>query len=277
MNTKESELRPSFRRSAMSTIKGTRTRHVVTMNPNKANPGEELYIDGSLHLLFNFKVDGAKSWFNNNLSKLLAERLQIKLAGETVYDNSGESYLSVYKDLWRSKTNRTQSVEYGICNENLRKLISKDDSGSNTGDDDKISDGLLFTVHGTNQRIRLDRILGDHGLYPPFNINNDFQYILTLPSASSILSVQTGSSVGTYTLENLELEYETIQDQDTATEVSQTYSIGRSLSYEHATLMKVSEWSKALILVNENVNLPRRSMKAIALLFTKRTGRVSSE
>ena len=91
-NTKESELRPSFRRSAMSTIKGIRTRHVVTMNPNKVNPGEELYIDipklspdsclvpGSMHLLFDFKNSNAKSWFNNNLSKLLCERLQIKLA-----------------------------------------------------------------------------------------------------------------------------------------------------------------------------------------------------
>ena len=102
MNTKESELRPSFRRSAMSTLRGTRTRHVVMMNPNKVNPGEELYVDipklkpdsclvpGSLHLLFNFKISDTKRWFNNNLSKLLAERLKIKLAGETVYDNSGE-------------------------------------------------------------------------------------------------------------------------------------------------------------------------------------------
>ena len=44
-NTKESELKPSFRRSAMSTIKGIRTRHVITLSPNKVNPGEELYID----------------------------------------------------------------------------------------------------------------------------------------------------------------------------------------------------------------------------------------
>ena len=75
----------------------------------------------------------------------------------------------------------------------------------------------------------------------------------------------------------IELEYETIQNQDIATEVSQGYSVGRSLSYEHTTLMKTVEWEKDITLVNENVNLPRKSMKAIVFLFTKNTGRVGSE
>ena len=44
MNMKEAELIPGFR-SHMATVKGNRTRHVVTFNPNKANPGDELYID----------------------------------------------------------------------------------------------------------------------------------------------------------------------------------------------------------------------------------------
>ena len=67
MNTTEKELIPGFR-SHMAMVKGKRTRHVVTFNPNKASAGEELYTDipklkmdsclvpGSLHLLFNFKV-----------------------------------------------------------------------------------------------------------------------------------------------------------------------------------------------------------------------------
>ena len=80
MNMKETELIPGFRRSYMVMVKGERTRHVVTMNPNKANPGEELYIDipkmkidsclvpGSLNLLFTFKVSNTKSWFLNPLA-----------------------------------------------------------------------------------------------------------------------------------------------------------------------------------------------------------------
>ena len=106
MNKQEKELVPGLRRSHMAKIKGERTRHVVTFNPNKASP-EELYIDvpkmkmdsclvpGSLYLLFNFKVGNTKSWFLNNLFKMLQKRLTIRVAGETVYDNSGENLYSV--------------------------------------------------------------------------------------------------------------------------------------------------------------------------------------
>ena len=89
----------------MSTIKGTRTRHVFTMNPIKANPDEQLYVDipkskpdnclvpASLHLLFDFMKSNAKCWFHNNLSKLQCEHMVIKLAAESVYDYSKESHL----------------------------------------------------------------------------------------------------------------------------------------------------------------------------------------
>ena len=116
MNKKETELIPRFR-SHMATLKGER-RHVVTFNPNKTSPGEELYIDipkikldsclvpASLHLLFTFKVSNTKSWFLNNLSKMLQKRLRIRLAGETVYDNNAENMYEVYKDLWKINCER---------------------------------------------------------------------------------------------------------------------------------------------------------------------------
>ena len=93
MNRTEEQLIPGFRRSHMSAIKGERTRHVVTMNPNKALPGEELYIDipkfkpdsclvpRSLHSLSDFKISNTKSSFLNNHSNLLQNRYQIRLAG----------------------------------------------------------------------------------------------------------------------------------------------------------------------------------------------------
>ena len=94
----------------MAYIKGLRSRYVVTMNPSSASPGEEIYaripklahglylVPGSLQLLFDFKAVNTKIHFLNNLSKQLQSRLQIRLAGETVYDNSGESDWGTYKD-----------------------------------------------------------------------------------------------------------------------------------------------------------------------------------
>jgi hypothetical protein len=50
-------------------------------------------------LVFDFKNSNTKSWFRNNLGKLLQRRLEIRLAGKKVYiyDNSGESLLEVYR------------------------------------------------------------------------------------------------------------------------------------------------------------------------------------
>ena len=283
MNKTEVELDVGFRRSKMSHVKGDRTRHVVTFNPNSASPGEELYVDipklkessnlvpGSIHLVFDLEVTGTKTHFMNNLSKALQKRLQIRLAGETVYDCGGESLYSTYKDLWMSKSERKDMVEYGITNQNTRKLISGDDSGATTGDTQKVSDALMFSIYSNKQRICLNRIIQDHGLYAPFMMNNNFRYVKTLPAASDILIAQGGETLGTYSLENIQLEYETIDNLDVANQISQTYNTGRSLSYEHVTLMKTLNWAASSTLINENINLPRKSMKAIVLLFSKST------
>ena len=107
---RNAELAPGFRRYQEGAIKGSRTRHVVTFNPNRAGPGETIYVTiprlgpdyclvpDTLSLNFKFKNSNAKSWFNNNLGRLLQERLVIKLSGSELYHNTGESLWGVYKD-----------------------------------------------------------------------------------------------------------------------------------------------------------------------------------
>jgi hypothetical protein len=289
MNTTERELQPGFRRSRMSTLRGPRTRSVVTFNPTTINPGEELYITipklkpdsclvpGSLNLLFDFKNSNTKSRFLNNLAKLLAKRLQIKVAGETAYDCSGESLFEVYKDLWLTIGDRNKMIEQGLANENLRKLFSSDDSRAIVGDASKVADGLLKSIYGTKLKKPLDKIMVDHGLYVPFSMNNNPMYIMTLPEASEIMTAQGGEQVDGYKLENLELEYETIENSSLANEVTSLYTSGRSLSYKHVTLMRSSNWDKDLKIVNENINIPRKSMSAIVLMFTNKVRTDSEE
>ena len=83
--------------------------------------------------------------------------------------------------------------------------------------------------------------------------------------------------LGTYTLENLELEYETIDNDDIADEITKLYSVGRSLSYEYVLHSKTVIWAAASTLLNENINTPITSMRGITLLFTKTSGRIDSE
>ena len=80
-----------------------------------------------------------------------------------------------------------------------------------------------------------------------------------------------------YSLENIELEYETIENQELANEATEIYETGKSLDFDHVTLMKTTEWDKDSTLVNETINLPRRSMKAVVLLFKSKTPAGSEE
>ncbi len=165
------ELNPGFRRVRKTNITGARVRHVVTFNPNTANPKERLHVQipkvkensclvpGSLHLLCDFKSKNTKSWFKQNLSRNLFEGLQEKTAGEIAYDCTHESLIQLYKDLWLDKRERDNIVEYGIRSKNLRKLLFDDDSGLKVGDAGKVSDALIHFVYGSKQRIRLDKIL----------------------------------------------------------------------------------------------------------------------
>ena len=142
-------------------------------------------------------------------------------------------------------------VEYGVAGENLRKLISKDDSGATSGNNSKVSDALVFSVIGTKQKISLDKILGDSGLYSPYSMSNNLQYTITLPKATDIMVAQSNETVGGYSLENLELEYETIENVDLANEITSLYMSGKSLPYDHVTLMQTKVWGKGDTIVNE--------------------------
>ncbi|CAB4023000.1 Hypothetical predicted protein [Paramuricea clavata] len=192
----------------------------------------------------------------NNLGKLLCERLMIRVGGEIVYDNNGESLIEVYKDLWKMGTKRANMVEYGIMNENTRKLLSKDDTADQTGKTDGDYDLVMAKVY-KEQKMKLGKILNDHGPYAPYNMKSGFEYTITLPKADKIMVAQANEKVEGYTLKNIHLEYETIENEELAKRINEGYETGRSLSYKHTTLLKTTVWSKDATRFNETIDVPR--------------------
>ena len=285
MSIKMEQIMPDFEKLRMTEVKGQRLINTVTFNPDRAEPGEEIYVTipklkpgvcivpNSLYLSARFKNKNTKSWFLNNLGKLLVEELTVKVGGEVAYDNIGESFYRVYEDLWKSSKERSNMVDCGIANQNTRKLMSKDDTGDTTVE----ADAWMNAIIGNRVKIKLGQILNNHGVYAPYDMNSDIQYKIRLPKADTIMRAQNGQSVAGYSLEGLELEYETIESPDLASQALNGYEVGRSLSYEHVTLLRKSEWSKDSTLVNETINLPRKSMKAIVMLFKVKEGATNSE
>ena len=93
---------PNFEEKITNALKADRTVHRVTFNPNKASPGETLFIPvsklsdevvlvpGSLAVIFDLTVSGqANNFLVNNVSRALVNRLTVKFAGEILQDTDG--------------------------------------------------------------------------------------------------------------------------------------------------------------------------------------------
>ncbi|CAB4025642.1 Hypothetical predicted protein [Paramuricea clavata] len=161
-------------------------------------------------------------------------------------------------------------IEYGIMNENTRKLLSKDESADQTAKTEG-NYGLVLAKVYKEQKKKLGKILNDRCPYGPYNMKSRFEYIITLPNADKIMVAQTSEKVEGYTLKNIHLEYETLENEELAKRVNEGYEVGRFLSYEHTTLLKTTMWAKNATRFNERIDGPMESMRAVVLLFRKRT------
>ena len=196
----------------------------------------ECIVPDTMALSFKFNNSNTKSWFLNNLGRLLIDRLSIKVQGVEVYQNTGESMLEVYKDLWRSDDDRENRQNYEIANENVRKLISGDDSANKAAKTDGVLD-LTIVDMCDSMKIPLGKILCDNGPYAPYGMC-DFVYDITLPKSEKIMKAQANEETGTYRLTDLQLEYEVIKSEGLAASVRGTYNAGRSFLYNYSTRLK---------------------------------------
>ena len=128
-------INPNFEEKITNALKADRTVHRVTFNPNKASPGETLYIPvpklndevvlvpGSLALIFDLTVSGeANNFLVNNVSRALFNRLTVTFAGEILQDTDGYDLFKLYEDLFLTEKERANRLSEGIQSEDLAKI-----------------------------------------------------------------------------------------------------------------------------------------------------------
>ena len=91
------------------------------------------------------------------------------------------------------------------------------------------------------------------------------------------MKAQTNETIGNYKLVDIQLEFEIIESKQLAEEVKSKFDLGRSLGYDYTTLLKILPWSKDSTREVIDINIPRRSMKAVVLLCTKKDAGDSEE
>ena len=225
-DSRNEELEPGYNIARPSVIRGKRLFNTTSLLKKEAFPGDDYYVEmpslsenqvivpDTMNLTFKFENSNTKSRFKNNLGRIVCEGLMVQIEGEIVYDNRGEGLFETYKDLWKSESKRKKMLKYGVANENIRKLMSGDDSATTSGKDNDV----LLEKNTKVLKTKLGKVLKGHGPYAPYGMIG-VRYRLRIPKASKIMVAQTGQKVAGYKLTDMNLEYETIEDKDLANQV----------------------------------------------------------
>ena len=170
-----------------------------------------------------------------------------------------------YKDLFLPTHERNKRLKQGISSENMRRLRTS------AGDKDTSDAGevALGKVYSTRYHIPISHpILDDHGVFHPRSLRETLKFEVTLASVTDIVSYTDDTTAPMYSLKNLELEYMSISSDYLAQEAASAYNTGKGFFYENVLLHKTFEISKPdNSVINEHINVPRRSMTGILCLF----------
>ena len=261
-------------------LKAERTLHRVTFNPSTANPGETLYVHlpklsenmvyvpNSLGLIFNLAIatGHANNTVVNNISRNLVSRMRVLYAGEILQDTNRMDLYQTYNDLFLSVKDRENMLREGISSVNMRKLrtAAGDKSSSDTGE------VALAGIYGTKYRLAIQHpIIDGHGAFYARGLSNNLTFEITLAESKEIAVTSDNSKAHNYSLSNIELEYECIHSSHLAREAMQIYQMGKGFYYENVLLHKTFPIAKSVSVINEHVNIPRRSMAGILMLFVE--------
>ena len=274
MNSDSTKLLPAYRRFYKTPVKGKRTVISIALDQPKISAKSNVNLTfprlsqnvcvnpNSIYISALLENSNTKSWFKNNIGKLLCEELQVRIGSEPVYDNKKESLIMVYKDIWLPDERREDMSEYGIASENLRKLMSGDHSASSSNK----NDNALFKARGKRIKIKLEKILNNQGLFAPSALNGGIEFNFKTPDASDIMIAQSGESVGGYALKEPKLIYESIESPEMYSQALTNYT-GTEFTFTDISYLKPTNWSKDQTSVVETINVPRKSMRAIVILF----------
>ena len=272
-------------------LKAESTLHRITFNPSVAKPGEILRVNipqlsegvviipGSVSLLFDLDIAGhANNTFVNNIGRNLVKELKVSYGGETLQVFQRYDLVKTFEDLFiPSGIRETGLLKYGISNGNIRKLRAGAGDKPSSPDPKEV---ILSTLHGKKYRIFLDHpILNDHGLFYPRGLKNSILFQLTLASVGDVVVYSDTTKAPNFELTNIELEYSCVYSDSLARKAKEGYQIGKSFLYENISLEKTFTISKPNDgIINQQINLPRRSMSGLFLIFRDDTpGEIDSE
>ena len=247
-------------------MKAKRNYEVITHNPNSINAGGELYVkipqleEGrvivpkSLRLTFKLTTDSkvadtanaAAAKFTSNVGRNIVDTIIMKIGGRTINQIEKAYIINTFKDFWLTEKQRTNAVMQGIKSERS---------------------GAIKTAFGDRYSIPIEsEIFDDHMPFYPSALLESVEYHIKFNDPKYMITGE--STKRNYSVENIQLEYETVYNLELADEIETMYNTRMRWMYENIHLLKTENIGTKKG-VNITVDVNRASTKGILLFFQK--------
>lgn len=260
-------------------VKAERTHYSVNYNPSTIQSGNMLLIKiptlaqntlivpGSMKLAFNISITGDDdSWFVNNLSANLINRMEIKWGTKSLLNIMNFNILQTYKDLWLTTNQRQNLIRKGIQSLNLSKIRSGAKSGTSNSNDSRLN-----RIFGTRYEIPLDcSFLTDQHPFYPYIYKEDIEIDIYFNKPSFVINSTSSSAEPDYSLSNICFEFDTIYEPHLANQIIQLSdsNYGITYFYDYISYVGMNPIKQSDLSFTLTIQDPRRSLKGILILFT---------
>lgn len=231
----------------------------------------DVIVSWSIWLAFNLTLTStdADRTVVTNVGRAIISRAEVKICNEVGTTLDSADVFGVYADLWRSggECLSGNGAYQGISSRNALRLRV----GAGNANASVVYDKAEADAYGNRFASPLDfGLLSGHSPYHPDALYDWFTYILLLAPNEGVV-IANGDADATYTLNNLTLEYETVNHEGLAQEMHNRLKASYPAHFTDKQRFRREVLDLTFPTWTVMLNIPRRSTTAVVLLFVDPT------
>ena len=229
----------------------------------------QVIFSGTTKLTFNITLVGTdvNRTLVGNLGRNIIRKLIVKLEGNEIISIDNYDILYSYHDCWKCTTERHNAVFQGMVEtdgqtENaIKHRINACDKASNANDE------TVASIYDNKFCIPLDfEILESNLPLYQYGLGSHLTYELTFADYSDV--IKSTNSDATYTISNISLEFDTVINTSSASQIRTEY-MKSSILYDRILRARIIPLSKSDTSFSVDINSPSKSLKGVLLIFTQ--------
>ena len=217
-------------------LKGLRQHIIKTNNPSTIGPGElltvrfpnlkenQVIIPSTTKLTFNITLAGTdvNKTLAGNLGRNIIRKLVVKLKGNEIISIDDYDILYSFYDCWKCKTERLNAVFQGIIEADGQTENAIKHRINATDKADVVKDITVASIYDNRFCIPLDfKILESSLPLYQYGLGSRLTYELTFANYSDVIKAMNTDA--TYTISNINLEFDTIINASLASQIQTKY------------------------------------------------------